>query len=65
MTEKAIDRLIGKYCKIVAQEPGEEKTYTIFGRLTNINYDKRLVEIESNPNTVYLSLDIIVVIKPK
>ncbi len=65
MVRSTMDRLIGKYCKIVVREPGEERAHTIFGMLTNIDYDERLVVIESNPRSVYLSLDTIVAIKPR
>jgi hypothetical protein len=65
MVGRNMDKLIGKYCKIVVREPGEERAHTIFGMLTNIDYDERLVVIESNPSSVYLSLDTIVAIKPR
>jgi hypothetical protein len=65
MVGSIMDRLIGKYCKIVVREPGEERAHIIFGMLMNIDYNERLVVIESNPRSVYLSLDTIVAIKPR
>ena len=65
MAKRFMDELIGKYCKIVVQEPGEERAHTIFGMLTNIDYDERLVVIKSNPGIKCLSIESIVVMKPK
>lgn len=65
MVNRFMDELIGKYCKIVAKEPDENKAHVIFGFLTNINYDKRLLFIKSNPDKLCLSMDSIVAIKPK
>ena len=65
MVGSTMDKLIGKYCKIVVREPGEERAHTIFGMLTNVDYDERLVLIKSNPCSVYLNLDTIVAIKPR
>jgi hypothetical protein len=65
MVGSTMNKLIGKYCKIVVREPGEKRAHTIFGMLTNIDYDERLAVIKSNPRSVYLSLDTIVAIKPR
>lgn len=65
MVGSTMDKLIGKYCKIVVREPGEERAHTIFGMLTNVDYDERLVLIKSNPCSAYLNLDTIVAIKPR
>lgn len=65
MVGRTMDKLIGKYCKIVVREPGEERAHTIFGMLTNIDYDERLVVIKSNPDLKCLSMESIVAMKPK
>ena len=65
MTSNNLDKLIGKYCKIAVREPGEVRAHTIFGMLTNIDYDEGLIVIESNPTPVHLSLDTIVAIRPR
>ena len=65
MVKRFMDELIGKYCKIVVREPGEERAHTIFGMLTNIDYDERLVVIKSNPGLKCLSMESIVAMKPK
>ncbi len=61
MVKRFMDELIGKYCKIVAREPG----YNRAGILKDINYDKRLVVIKSNPGIKCLSMESIVAMKPK
>jgi hypothetical protein len=65
MIKRFMDELIGKYCKIVAREPGENRAHVIFGILKNIDYNKRLVVIKSNPGLKCLSMESIVAMKPK
>jgi len=65
MVKRFMDELIGKYCKIVAREPRYNRAHVIFGILKNIDYDKRLVVIESNPGIKCLSMESIVAMKPK
>ena len=65
MVKRFMDELIGKYCKIVAREPGENRAHVIFGILKDINYDKRLIVIKSNPGLKCLSMESIVAMKPK
>ena len=65
MVNESMDGLIGKYCKIVTREPGEKKAHVIFGILKDIDYDKRLVFIRSNPEIQCLNMESIVAMKPK
>ena len=65
MFRKNMDEMIGKYCKIVTREPGEKRANIVFGMLTNIDYDKGLVVVESNPSSVCLSIGTIVAIKAR
>ena len=65
MEKKCMDKFIGKYCKIVATEPGEERAHVVFGMVTNIDHDTGLLVIESNPGLRYLKIETIVAIKPK
>lgn len=65
MKEEYIDRFIGKYCKIVTKEPGEEKTRVVTGRITDIDHDSRLLMIESNQGPGCLNINTIVAIKPR
>ena len=57
MEKKSMDKLIGKYCKIVTTEPGEERTHVVFGIVTNIDHDTGLLVIESNPGLRYLKIE--------
>jgi hypothetical protein len=65
MEKKFMDRLIGKYCKIVTSEPGEETAHVVFGMLEDIDYDAGIVIIKSNPNLLNINMENIVAIKPK
>ena len=65
MEKKCMDKLIGKYCKIVTTEPGEERAHIVFGMVTNIDHDTGLLVIECNPGLMYLKIETIVAIKPK
>jgi len=64
MVTRCIDRLIGKYCKIVTREPGEERAHVIFGLVTNIDHDSGLLVIESNQGVGCLNIKTIEAIKP-
>jgi len=65
MEKKCMDRLIGRYCKIVIMEPGEERAHVVFGMLENIDYDAGIVIIKSNPSLLSVNIENIVAIKPK
>ena len=64
MKKKGIDQLIGKYCKIVARDPGEERVHVIFGYVTDIDHDAGFLVIESNEGVGCLSIKTIEAIKP-
>jgi len=64
MEKKCMDRLIGKQCKIVTKEPGEDNTRVIFGMVQLIDYDAGFVIIESDRGTGCLNMKTIEAIKP-
>ena len=64
MKKKCMDRLIGRYCKIVSREPGEERAHAIFGFVKNIDHDSGLLVIESRQGVGCLNIEIIEAIKP-
>jgi len=64
MEEKCISRLIGKYCKIVTKEPGEEKSRVITGLVKSIDHDDGFITIESWQGLGVLNIKTIVAIKP-
>jgi len=60
-----VDRLIGKYCKIVTKEPGEDKSHVVTGLVKNIDHDDGFITIESWQGLGVLNIDTIIAIKPK
>ena len=64
MKKKSIDSLIGKYCKIVTKEPGEERVHVIFGIVTDIDHDNRFIMIESSQGIGCLNIKSVEAIKP-
>jgi hypothetical protein len=65
MEEKCVDRLIGKYCKIITKEPGEDKSHVVTGLVKNIDHDDGFITIESWQGLGVLNIDTIIAIKPK
>jgi len=64
MEKKCMDRLIGKQCKIVTKEPGDDKARIIFGMVQLIDYNSGFVIIESERGTGCLNMKTIEAIKP-
>ena len=64
-SEHSIDRLIGKYCKIVSKEPGEDRAHVIFGLVKGIDHDEGFIMIESNQGLGFLNIKTIGAIKPR
>lgn len=64
MEEKCINRLIGRHCKIVTREPGEDRAHVIHGKVITIDYDAKLIVVESREGVGCLNLKIIEAIKP-
>ena len=60
-----MDKLIGKYCKIVTKEPGEENAHVFFGTITEIDREAGFIGIESSQGPGCLKLNIIKAIKPR
>ena len=65
MSGNIIDKCIGKYCKIVTKEPGEEKANVVTGIIRDIDHDEGFVTIESNQGVNCLNIKTIVAIKPR
>ena len=64
MERKIIDKLIGRYCKIVTREPGEDRAHVIFGMVTEIDHDAGFILVESSQGLGCLSIKTIEAIKP-
>lgn len=65
MKEKYMERLVGKYCKIVTKEPGEQKASVVTGTLEDVDYNDGFVMINSKQGLGCLRINTIVAIKPK
>ena len=65
MEKKFMDRLIGRNCKIVSKEPGDERAHVVIGKIKLIDYDAGFLIIESNQGTGCLNMKTIEAIKPK
>lgn len=64
MEKKYMERLVGKYCKIVTREPGEERTNVVTGILENVSYKDGFIFIDSSQGLGCLRIDTVVAIKP-
>ena len=64
MQGKCIDRMIGKYCKIVSKEPGENRAHVVNGIVTEIDHDAVFIVIESKDGIGCLNINSIEAIKP-
>ena len=65
MEKKYMERLVGKYCKIVTKEPGQEKASVVTGTLEDVDYKDGFVLIDSSRGLGCLRIDTIIAIKPK
>ncbi|RLF59358.1 MAG: hypothetical protein DRN27_02830 [Thermoplasmata archaeon] len=64
MERKYVKRLLGKYCKIVTKEPGEQRASAITGKIEEIDTDDGFVIIDSNQGLGCININTIVAIKP-
>jgi len=65
MKGKSLDRFVGKYCKIVTNEPGEEKVRISIGSITDIDHDAGFMIVESDQGSKFLKIESIMAIKPR
>jgi len=59
-----MERLVGRYCKIVTKEPGEERASVVTGILEDVDYKDGFVMVDSSQGLGCLRIDTIVAIKP-
>ena len=64
MNKKYMERFVGKYCKIVTKEPGEDRASVVTGILEDIDYEDGFILIDSEQGLGALSINTIVAIKP-
>ena len=64
MEKKYLERLVGKYCKIVTREPGQERATVVSGILEDVDYKDGFILIDSTQGLGCLRINTIVAIKP-
>jgi len=65
MEKKYMEKLVGKYCKIVTKEPGEERASVVSGILEDVDYKDGFIMINSKQGLGCLRINTIVAIKPR
>ena len=65
MNGKCVDKLIGKYCKIITKEPGKERANVVTGIVIEIDHDAGFLTIESTQGIGCLNINTIVSIKSR
>jgi flagellin FlaB len=64
MERKYMERLVGKYCKIVTKEPGEDRVNVVTGIFQDIDYKDGFIMIDSEQGLGCLRISTVVAIKP-
>jgi flagellin FlaB len=64
MEKRYMERFVGKYCKIVTKEPGEDRASVVTGILEDIDYEDGFILIDSEQGLGALRINTIVAIKP-
>jgi archaeal flagellin FlaB len=64
MEKKYMERLIGKYCKIVTKEPGEDRASVVTGTLEDVDYQDGFILVDSEQGLGCLRINTIIAIKP-
>lgn len=59
-----MERLIGRYCKIVTKEPGEERASVVTGILEDVDYQDGFILVDSEQGLGCLRINTIIAIKP-
>ncbi len=59
-----MEKLVGKYCKIVTKEPGEERANVVSGILEDVDYKDGFILVDSSQGLGCLRIDTIIAIKP-
>jgi len=59
-----MERLVGKYCKIVTKEPGEDRASVVTGILEDVDYEDGFILVDSEQGLGCLRISTIIAIKP-
>jgi len=65
MVKKYLEKLKGRYCKIVTKEPGADRASVVTGILDEVDYIDGFITVDSLQGLGCLSIDTIIAIKPK
>ena len=65
MVKKYLEKLKGRYCKIVTKEPGADRASVVTGILDEVNYIDGFITVDSLQGLGCLSIATIIAIKPK
>ncbi len=64
MEKRYMERLVGRYCKIVTKEPGEDRASVVTGVLEDVDYKDGFLIIDSSQGLGCLRMDTVIAIKP-
>ncbi|UCB59057.1 MAG: hypothetical protein JSV67_01805 [Thermoplasmatales archaeon] len=64
MGKKFMERLVGKYCKIITKEPGDERASVVTGTLEDVDYKDGFILVDSEQGLGCLRINTIIAIKP-
>jgi len=64
MEKKYMERLVGRYCKIVTKEPGEQRASVVTGTLEDVDYQDGFILVDSEQGLGCLRINTIIAIKP-
>jgi len=64
MEKRYMERLVGKYCKIVTKEPGEDRASVVTGILEDVDYKDGFILVDSSQGLGCLRMDTVIAIKP-
>ncbi len=64
MEKRYMERLKGKYCKIVTKEPGEKRASVVTGTLEDVDYDDGFILVDSKQGLGCLRISTVIAIKP-
>ncbi len=65
MVRKYMEKLKGRYCKIVTKEPGADRASVVTGILDDVDYIDGFITVDSLQGLGCLSIDTVIAIKPK
>jgi flagellin FlaB len=64
MERMYMEKLVGKYCKFVTKEPGDERVSVVTGILEEVDYKDGLILVDSHQGLGCLSINTLIAIKP-